>query len=82
MPDPTAWNRVAVRTMGTDVWLLINDEPFLYAPDAIDQVGGVALELVREGNTEDEEEAVVVFKDLTLSSLPDTDPARAPKSSN
>jgi hypothetical protein len=76
--DPTAWNRLALRVKGGEAWLLVNDEPYLYASDVIDQVGGVGLELIREGSTVDEEEIVTVFRDLTLSSLADADPARAP----
>ena len=76
--DPGAWNRVALRVKGGEAWLLINDTPYLYTADVIDQVGGIGIALVREGNTEDEDEAVVVFKDLTLSTVQGADPARAP----
>jgi hypothetical protein len=76
--DPAGWNRVALRVRGTEAWLLVNDVPVLYTAEAIDQAGGVGIELVREGSTEDEDEAVVVFKDLTLSSVAGSDPTRAP----
>jgi hypothetical protein len=79
LADPTAWNRLALRVMGPEAWVLLNDEPILYANGVVDQVGGIGVGLLREGSTEDEAEAVVVFKDLTISALPDTDPARAPK---
>jgi hypothetical protein len=76
--DPGGWNRVALRVKGSEVWLLVNDQPVLYSGEAIDQTGGVGLELVREGSTVDEDEAAVVFKDLTLSSVAGADPSRAP----
>jgi hypothetical protein len=79
LANPTEWNRLALRVLGTEAWVLLNDEPILYADNVVDQVGGIGVGLLREGSTEDEAEAVVVFKDLTISSLPDTDPARAPK---
>jgi hypothetical protein len=76
--DPAGWNRVALRVRGTEAWLLVNDVPVLYSDQAIDQAGGVGIELVREGSTVDEDDAVVVFKDLTLSSVTGSDPTRAP----
>lgn len=76
--DPGDWNRVALRVRGSEVWLLVNDQPVLYSAEGIDQTGGVGLELVREGSTVDEDEAVVVFKDLTLSSVAGADASRAP----
>ena len=76
--DPSDWNRVALRVRGTEAWLLVNDVPVLYSAEALDQAGSVGVELVREGSTEDEDDAVVVFKDLTLSSVTGSDPTRAP----
>ena len=76
--DPTAWNRVALRVKGGEAWLLINDTPVLYTADVIDQSGGIGIALVREGDPEDEEEVVVVFKDLTLSTVAGAEPGRQP----
>jgi hypothetical protein len=77
-PDPNEWNRLALRIRGGEAWVLINDEPVLYATDVLDQAGSVGLQLIREGSLEDDEETAVVFRDLTLSALDDSDPARAP----
>jgi hypothetical protein len=77
-PDTEAWNRLAVRVRGGDAWVLINDQPMLYAANVMDQAGSVGLQLIREGSLDDDEETAVVFRDLTLSTLDDTDPARAP----
>jgi hypothetical protein len=79
LANPTDWNRLALRVLGNEAWVLLNDEPILYADGVADQVGGIGVGLLREGSPEDEAEAVVVFRDLTLSSLADADPARGPK---
>jgi hypothetical protein len=76
--NPTDWNRLAIRVSGHDLGLLLNDEPALYATDALDQVGNVGLRALREGDKDDDQEAIVVFRDLTLSVLDGADPARAP----
>jgi hypothetical protein len=77
-PDPDVWNRLAVRMRGSEAWVLINDEAVLYASDVLDQAGNVGLQLVRDGNLDDDDEVGVVFRDLTLSTVADSDPARAP----
>jgi hypothetical protein len=71
--DRADWNRVALRLRGKEVWVLLNDEPVLYAADLPDQPGGIGIGLVREGNPNDTAEVAVVFKDLTISSLADSD---------
>jgi hypothetical protein len=69
---PTDWNRLALRVRGADIWLLINDEPLLYAADVLNQEGGVGIGVARTGNVDDQDEVAVVFRDLTVS---DVDPA-------
>jgi hypothetical protein len=69
--DPTDWNRLALRMRGKEAWLLLNDEPILYADGVVDQVGGIGIGLVREGNVNDSVEAAIVFRDLALSTLAD-----------
>ncbi len=75
---PKDWNRAAVRVSGANLWLLVNDEPVLHAPDVLDAAGGVGVWLFREGNPDDEDEVAAVFRDLTLSELADADPTRKP----
>jgi hypothetical protein len=69
--DPTDWNRVSLRLRGKEAWLLLNDEPILYSGDVVDQVGGIGIGLVREGNVNDTSEVAIVFRDLALSTLAD-----------
>jgi hypothetical protein len=76
--DPDTWNRLALRVRGDEAWVLVNDEAVLYAANVLDQAGNVGLQLVREGSLDDDEEVGVVFKDLTLSTVADSDPSRAP----
>jgi hypothetical protein len=73
--NPEDWNRLALRVSGTEVWLLLNDTPALYATDVLDQAGGVGI---REGAPDDDAGSIVAFRDLTLSVLDGEDPARAP----
>lgn len=76
---PYEWNRLALRVSGYDTWLLVNDEPVLYTRDVHADAGKVIVELIREGDVEDEDESAVVFRDLTLSPLEGGEPGRAPK---
>jgi hypothetical protein len=69
--DPSEWNRLALRLNEADVWLLLNDVPILYTPGGINQVGGVGVAVVREGNVDDRDEVAVIFRDLSLSTLGD-----------
>jgi hypothetical protein len=79
MVNPGEWNRLAVRVSGGDMWLLLNDQPALYASRVVDEPGDVGVRLVREGRRiSDETGTIVVFRDLTLSTLEGGDPARAP----
>ena len=41
--NPGDWNRVALRTRGDEIWLLLNDEPVLHAAGVLDQAGGVGI---------------------------------------
>jgi hypothetical protein len=79
MVNPGEWNRLAVRVSGNEMWLLLNDQPALYASRVVDEPGDVGIRLVREGRRiTDESGTVVVFRDLTLSALEGADPARGP----
>ena len=67
--DLAAWNRLAIRVRGSEVWLLLNDEPLLYtAAAAVDQ-GLVQLYVIREGDLDDNVETSVVFRNLAMSAL-------------
>lgn len=76
---PYEWNRLALRVSGYDTWLLVNDEPLLHTREVHADAGKVIIELIREGDVEDEAESAVVFRDLTLSPLEGGGPDRAPK---
>jgi hypothetical protein len=72
------WQRLAMRFSGTDVWVLLNDQPILHAADVMDQDGAVGLQVLRDGDIEDEDEVTVVFRDLTLSAVDGSPEERAP----
>jgi hypothetical protein len=76
--DPGDWNRAALRASGTEVWLLVNDEPLLYSDDAALGAGRAGIGLTRSGPLTDGEEAAVVLRNLTVTALADGDPARVP----
>ena len=76
---PYEWNRLALRVSGHNVWLLINDEPVLHSAEVPADAGSVILELVREGNPDDENESAVVFRNLTMTALDGGEPDRAPR---
>jgi len=75
---PTDWNRLAIRLKGSEMWLLLNDDPILHATDVPQDAGGVGIGIRREGSVEDDHEIAVVFRDLNVSTVADADPARAP----
>jgi len=72
------WNRVAVRTRGSEAWVLLNGQPILHTNAATVGVGGVEVAVLRDGNLDDPEEAAVVFRNLTVTTLAGGDPVRAP----
>ncbi|MCC7368369.1 MAG: hypothetical protein IT306_08100 [Chloroflexi bacterium] len=78
LATPTDWNRLGLRVRGGELWLLLNDDPILYAADVLTDVGGAGVRLLREGNPDDEDETAVVFRDLTLSTVAGGGDGRAP----
>jgi hypothetical protein len=75
--DPSAWNRLALRLRGGQLWLMLNNTPLLYASEVLDQTGGIGIAVVREGNVGDSDEVAVVFKDLAVTGFPES-PGEAP----
>jgi hypothetical protein len=69
--DPTDWNRLAIRVRGAEAWLLLNDEPILYTDQAAPDGGIVYLDVIKEGNPDDEQEVSVVFRNLLVTTLTD-----------
>jgi hypothetical protein len=74
----TDWNALAVRLQGPNLWVLLNDQPILNATDSTYDMGQVILALVRLGNLEDAQESAVVFRNLRVSGLDNSDQARVP----
>lgn len=77
-PDQSDWQRLALRLRGGEVWVLVNDKPVLYASDILDQNGAIMLQVLRDGDVDDEAEVAVVFRDLTLSTVDGSTPERGP----
>jgi hypothetical protein len=73
-----AWQQLAVRLHGHELWLLIDDLPVLRATDdAVD--GGQAVLLTdRFGDRNDGQEIAVVFRNLQVSALADSADNRRP----
>jgi hypothetical protein len=67
--QPGDWNTVAVRLRGRDMWLLVNDEPVLFADGPAAEPGRVSLEFVRIGNPDDQEEVTATVRHLLISAL-------------
>ena len=66
--DPQNWNRLGLRFVGAETWLLLNDVPLLYGNDTLNQeYGGIGLQVERAGSPDDEDEVAIVFRDLALS---------------
>jgi len=74
----TDWNRLALRTDGSQAWLLLNAQPMLYVSDAGDEAGRAGVGLSRLGSPDAGDEAAVVLRDLTVAALADGDAERAP----
>lgn len=75
------WHNVIVRAQGPDLQVLLNNELLLTGSEptlALDS-GQVILGLGRSGPPEDEQESMVVLRDLRVSALEGGDPARAPR---
>jgi len=81
-----AWNTIAIRLQGPNVWLLVNDQPILYySDDSVDR-GIFFFDIVRLSDgprdfiadPNDTTEAAAVFRNLRVSALADGDPARMP----
>lgn len=67
------WNTIAVRLDGPNIWVLVNDEPILSAPDTELDDGRVGFGLLRLGTPDDNAESAAVFRNLRVSRL---DPER------
>ena len=85
--DRTNWNRLALRFVGEEAWVLVNDKPLLYGSGILDQNGGIGLQVVREGNPDDGDEVAMVFRGLTLSGFQspteeESKPEKTPPASN
>ena len=66
---PDGWNSLAIRARGSDLWVLVNDEPVLFASNADYARGAVRIALRRLGNPDDEPESAVVVRNLRVARL-------------
>jgi hypothetical protein len=70
--------RQALRAQGSNLWLLLNDQPILFATDSRFTSGGLAVGLIRLGDPDDEQEVGVTVSRLRLSALQDSPADRLP----
>jgi hypothetical protein len=75
---PDDWNNLAIRTQGTNLWVLLNDQPILFASDAAYDAGRVSIVVSRRGSPDDEQEVVAVVRNLRVAGLAGGDQARIP----
>jgi hypothetical protein len=66
---PTDWTSVAVRVRGADLWLLVNEQPVLYAWDPAYAQGNVQIELDRLGDPNDQQEVSATVRNLRISKV-------------
>jgi 3-keto-disaccharide hydrolase len=66
---PGDWNSVAVRVQGPNLWVLLNDQPVLLGVDSTFDTGGVAMDLLRLGEVNDQQEVTVILRNLRISRL-------------
>jgi hypothetical protein len=64
---PGAWVSVAVRVQGADLWVLVNDEPVVYAWDPTYSEGEVWIEFDRTGDAADQQETSITIRNLRIS---------------
>ena len=72
------WNTVSVRVEGTNLWLLLNDRPMLWAEDPQFATGGVMVTFARTGNPDDEIEASAVVRNMRVSAAEGAPTDRSP----
>lgn len=80
------WNTIAIRVQGENFWLLVNDQPLLFATDDSLDRGLVSFGVLKMGDgpersqfdPSDPTEVAVVARNLRVSALADGDPERVP----
>lgn len=75
---PGDWNSLAIRALGSRLWLLLNDQPVLSADEPGYDVGDIGVGVTRLGDLNDDAESAAVLRSLRVSGIADGDPARAP----
>lgn len=75
------WNSFAVRMLGPQLWLLLNDQPVLKAEDGAISRGGFTLAIDRLGNPDDDEHLEVVFASFRISEIKGAPKSRRPAGS-
>ncbi len=66
---PDAWNSLAVRMQGPNLWVLLNDQAILWAVDSTYDKGEVWISVFRLGDLNDDQEVAVVVRNLRVSRL-------------
>ena len=76
---PTSgWTALGLRLEGQNIWVLLNDEPVLSIADSTFDGGTLTFQLARWGDINNGPEVVALARNLRISALRGSLPARAP----
>jgi hypothetical protein len=76
---PGGWTTLAMRKLGTSVWLMINDEPFMQVEDEQRTIGAVRLFTSRSGPPDSPGEVTMSVRNVKVSGVAGADPGRVPE---
>jgi hypothetical protein len=72
------WTALGLRLEGPNIWVLLNDEPVLSIADGTFDGGSLTFQLARWGDPNNGPEVVALARNLRISALRGSLPARAP----
>lgn len=77
LAGPSEWTSLAVRLHRSQIWMLIDDRPVLWAVDDAYDGGKAFFWFVKPDRIEDPSDTVVVMRNLRVADLADAPPDRA-----
>jgi hypothetical protein len=75
---PGGWTTLAMRKLGSQVWVLINDQPFMQVEDQQQIIGAVRFFSTRAGTPDGPGEMTLSLRNAKVSSVEGADPGRVP----